>query len=138
MLEDQDHEDMNGNVEDGEVENKPKRFKSEFYNEPTAGEMYNLKNTENLYQSNLFRLQVCPKSLLKLNLQSLDLFITLKLSELINELNLPELKLKSYNLILKDLIKALKSLKTLKDLKVKYHLKTLYANLTSYLIFSWV
>jgi hypothetical protein len=28
------------------------------YKAPTADEMYNLKNTESLYQSNLFRLQV--------------------------------------------------------------------------------
>ena len=28
------------------------------YKAPTAEELYNLKNTENLYQSNLFRLQV--------------------------------------------------------------------------------
>lgn len=28
------------------------------YKAPSAEELYNLKNTENLYQSNLFRLQV--------------------------------------------------------------------------------
>lgn len=47
-------------VEDFDIENKSKRFKldPELYEPPTAEEMYTLKNTENLYQSNLLRLQV--------------------------------------------------------------------------------
>ena len=37
---------------------KAKMMKPEFYQPPTAEELYNLKNNENLFQSNLFRLQV--------------------------------------------------------------------------------
>lgn len=41
-------------------ENTSKKFKHdpELYEAPSAEEMYTLKNTENLYHSNLLRLQV--------------------------------------------------------------------------------
>ena len=35
------------------------------YKAPTADELYTLKNTENLYQSNLFRLQVSESKISK-------------------------------------------------------------------------
>jgi hypothetical protein len=43
-----------------EDENPIKKMKMEpeFYRPPSAEELYNLKNSENLYQSNLFRFQV--------------------------------------------------------------------------------
>jgi hypothetical protein len=43
-----------------EDDNPVKKMKMEpdFYRPPSAEELYNLKNSENLYQSNLFRLQV--------------------------------------------------------------------------------
>lgn len=53
-------EDLQNEKLDNGIENPSKRFKqdSELYEAPSAEEMYTLKNTENLYHSNLLRLQV--------------------------------------------------------------------------------
>ncbi|CAF0704690.1 unnamed protein product [Brachionus calyciflorus] len=81
-----------------QVESGSKRFKHdpEFYKAPTAEEMYTLKNTENLYHSNLLRLQ---------------------LDELLSEIKVSEDKGRVYNALINDLIKSLKSMKPVKDVK---------------------
>ena len=86
----------NGDLEE---EHSAKRFKMsnpEFYKPPSAEELYTLKNSENLYQSNLFRLQ---------------------LDELTNEISLNESELKACNILIKDFSQALKRLKSVQNIK---------------------
>jgi hypothetical protein len=45
-------------IDDDEIPVKKMKMEPDFYRPPSAEELYNLKNSENLYQSNLFRLQV--------------------------------------------------------------------------------
>lgn len=75
-----------------------KRFKldPELYRPPDAEELYNLKNNEILYQSNLFRLQV---------------------NELVSEITHGESEQRAFELLVADLTRALKKLKSVKDLK---------------------
>lgn len=56
-----DADELNAGDENGMEESNAKRFKinHEHYVLPTTEELYALKNTENLYQSNLLKLQVC-------------------------------------------------------------------------------
>ena len=46
------------NFDENENPIKRARMDPDHYRPPSAEELYNLKNSENLYQSNLFRLQV--------------------------------------------------------------------------------
>ena len=49
----------NGNEDDEFLEENPKKkFKSSLYKPPTSSELNELKETENLFHSNLFRMQV--------------------------------------------------------------------------------
>jgi hypothetical protein len=54
----EDNSDLFTFNEDAEIPAKKIKMEPEFFQPPTADELYNLKNNESLYQSNLFRLQV--------------------------------------------------------------------------------
>ena len=44
--------------DDDQIENQKKRFKGSLYKPPTSSELNELRETENLFHSNLFRMQV--------------------------------------------------------------------------------
>jgi U3 small nucleolar RNA-associated protein 22 len=80
-----------------ELGNKNKKFKSsENFKPPSAEELYQLKSTETLYNSNLFRLQI---------------------NELISEIAVADTDLAKYEKTCDELIKNLKNLKSIVDTK---------------------
>ena len=48
----------NESDDNDQIENKKKKFKGSLYKPPTSSELNELKETENLFHSNLFRMQV--------------------------------------------------------------------------------
>ena len=51
-------ESFSRNDDDEQIGNEKKKFKGSLYKPPTSSELNELKETENLFHSNLFRMQV--------------------------------------------------------------------------------
>ena len=66
-----EHESITENIQPA----KKLKTSNGSYKAPSAEELYNLKNTENLYQSNLFRLQVTFNNLEERNCFGLLIYL---------------------------------------------------------------
>jgi U3 small nucleolar RNA-associated protein 22 len=84
-------------VDDANIENDKKRFKSSFYKPPTAEELNNLRETETLFHSNLFRMQI---------------------NELLAEISLKEHEIDTYKNEINSLISFIKSISSSKERKL--------------------
>lgn len=83
--------------DDPQVENDKKRFKSSFYEAPTAEELNNLRETETLFHSNLFRMQI---------------------NELLSEISLKDHEIDTYKNEIDSLISFIRSISSSKERKL--------------------
>ena len=87
----------------------------------SSGDLYDIKNAENLYQSNFFKLQVSIQKLIEeFYLKELLFFMFCQLEEIVKEVSISNNDTDKFNRLVNELSKSLKSLKPVANIKVSY------------------